>query len=270
MVENNFLIIAHYHRNGEIRNDTIKLLKYAQKKFKRIYFISTNLRKDQEKRIPKKVKISKRKNEGYDFYSWRIGIKNFLKDNGRNLENKQIYLLGTGLYCLRPNKFLNKFLSYKNKFKHKVWSLSKSYEINQHLQSDFLSFSAKLLHQKEFYKWWFSIKKQKKRSTIVMRYEIGFSKFLLENNYKIDCIFQENLRLLPDTFLKKMRQKVIDVFFKTPKLYKKNPTHYFYKEFFDVFGVFKIELIKKNPININLDYLYKINNKKIIKEALNN
>ena len=103
-----------------------------------------------------------------------------------------------------------------------------------------------------------------------MKYEIGFSEFLLKNNYKIDCIFQENLKLVPDTFVKKMRQKVIDVFFKTPKLYKKNPTHYFYKEFFDVFGVFKIELIKKNHININLDYLYKINNKKIIKEALNN
>ena len=95
-----------------------------------------------------------------------------------------------------------------------------------------------------------------------MKYELGFSDYLIKNKFDIDCIFKKNLILKPNTFFEKIINKVKDIFWKQPKLYKKNPTHYFWRSYLKKFGIIKIELIKKNPIKTDLSYLKTLDRKK--------
>lgn len=88
MLNENYLIIAHYHSKGLFRQDFLNLLRQQQKKFSKIYLISTNLKKKEIKKIPKKIYVKIRENKGYDFLSWKIGIDKFLKENRNNLKKK--------------------------------------------------------------------------------------------------------------------------------------------------------------------------------------
>jgi len=275
MRDENYLIIAHYHSKGLLRSDILKLLNQQKNKFSKIYLISTNLKKKEIRKVPKDIFVKTRVNKGYDFLSWKEGIKKFLEKNKNNLDKKFIFLLNSSYYFYDNKKLFQKIFQFKNKNKNrnKVWSLSKSYEMSEHLQSGFYCFPAKFFSIPRFYKWWKDIKSFKDRQVIVMKYELGFSNFLIKNNFNIDCIFKENLVLRPSTFWKKINQKFKDIFWKEPKLYKKNPTHYFWKSYLKNFGIIKIELIKKNPINTDLSYLKILDRKtnfKLLKESQKN
>ena len=273
MRDENYLIIAHFHSKGLLRSDFLNLLKQQRNNFSKIYLVSTKLRKKEINKIPKNIYVKIKKNEGYDFLSWKKGIDRFLKENKKELDKKYIFLLNSSYYFYDNKKLFQKIFQFKGKNKNKVWSLSKSYEMSEHLQSGFYCFPAKFLSIPSFYSWWKNVKSFKNRQVIVMKYELGFSNFLIRNNFEIDCIFKENIALKPNTFFKKFSQKFRDVFWKEPKLYKKNPTHYFWRSYLKNFGVIKIELIKKNTINTDLSYLKildKKTNYKLLKESFNN
>ena len=68
-----YLIFAHYHSNGLIRKDIINFLNESKKYFTKIVFVSTKVNLKELKKISKKIKVIKRKNIGYDFYSYKIG-----------------------------------------------------------------------------------------------------------------------------------------------------------------------------------------------------
>ena len=273
MRHENYLIIAHYHSKGLIRSDLVNLIKKHGKKFSKIYLVSTKLNKKEIKKIPNNIYIKIRQNKGYDFLSWKSGIDKFFRENKNNLSKKHLFLLNSSYYFYDSSKFINQILKFKEKNLNKIWSLSKSYEMSEHLQSGFYCFPARFLSDKDFYRWWYKIKSFKNRHIIVMKYELGFSNFLIKNNYNIDCIFKDNIKLKPNNFKDKFLQKIKNLFWKEPKLYKKNPTHYLWKNYLKKFGIIKIELIKKNPINIDLSHLKILDKKKkfkLLKESLNN
>ena len=80
MKKNKNLLIAHYHKSGEIRDDLVKFITESKKSFNKIIFISTKLKKSEHKKINKYAKIISRPNFGYDFYSYKIGIKELLQN----------------------------------------------------------------------------------------------------------------------------------------------------------------------------------------------
>lgn len=63
MLNENYLIIAHYHSKGLFRQDFLNLLRQQQKKFSKIYLISTNLKKKEIKKISKKIYVKIRENK---------------------------------------------------------------------------------------------------------------------------------------------------------------------------------------------------------------
>ena len=79
----NYLIFAHYHSKGLIRKDILNFLNKSKKFFTKIIFVSTNIKKEETKRISKlftkKIKFIKRRNIGYDVYSFKVGWEYFYK-----------------------------------------------------------------------------------------------------------------------------------------------------------------------------------------------
>ena len=68
-----YLIFAHYHSHGLVRNDIIDFINKSKKYFKKIIFVSTKINIKELKKLSKKIKVIKRKNIGYDFYSYKVG-----------------------------------------------------------------------------------------------------------------------------------------------------------------------------------------------------
>ena len=274
MVNKKYLIIAHYHKKGQIRSDIVNLIKLFSRSFEKIIFVSTNLNLSEKKKIKKLAIIITRPNYGYDFYSWRVGI-NYLKNKlGISLDKKKIlFLLPSSLLYIKPSKLLKEFDKIKN-FDNRVISLSKSWEICEHIQSDLLIFSLNLLKEKKILDWWNKIKKFKSRQVIIFKYELGFSNFLNEQNIKTTPIFDENVNDYPSNFFKLIKIRFLNLFFKIRKKYKKNPTHYYWQSIYKKYGLIKIELIKTNPHNVDISAFKKVfkskYNNKLLIEAINN
>ena len=92
------------------------------------------------------------------------------------------------------------------------------------------------------------------------------------NDYKLCAMFSKNINIYPKNIIQKIKLRYKEVLYRQKKIYKKNPTNYFWKDFYTQFGLIKIELLKLNPKNIDLADLIKIikKKKKLIHAAINN
>jgi len=265
-----YLIFAHYHSDGFIRKDIINFLNESKKYFNKIIFVSTKVNQKELKKISRKIKVIKRKNIGYDFYSYKIGWEYLNKILGYNFDNKKLYFGNSSVLFINPKKIINS-LNKINIKKNEFWGISRSLEMTDHVQSYFFFFSASLFKNKNILNWWKKIKPLNIHYKIILKYELGLSKLMIRNNVKLNSIYKKNINLKTNNIFVKIWQRFNEVFFKTPKYYKKDPTNYFWKDFYSLFGIVKIRLIKDNNKKYNLDDLNNIlKRKKILNDALNN
>ena len=96
----NYLIFAHYHSKGLVRKDILSFLQKGEKFFNKIIFVSTKINKKEIKKIPKKNKIITRKNEGYDFCSYKKGWEYLSKKFGNNLTNKNLFFANVSVVAI--------------------------------------------------------------------------------------------------------------------------------------------------------------------------
>ncbi len=265
-----YLIFAHYHSDGLIRKDIRYFLNESRKYFKKIVFISTKVNHKELNKLSKNIKIIKRKNIGYDFYSYKIGLEYIRKTSKNDFDNKKLYFINSSILFVNPNKIL-KSVSKINVKQNEFWGLSRSLELTDHIQSYFFFFSAEIFENEKILKWWKKIKPLDIHHKIILKYELGLSKLMIKNNIQLRSIYKKNINLKTNNIFKKTTQRFNEIFLKTPKYYKKDPTHYFWNDFYKLFGIVKIRLIKDNDKKYNLTKLYKLlKRKKILNDALNN
>jgi len=182
-------------------------------------------------------------------------------------------LIASSLFYLNPKKIFKEINKVKN-VENKVYTLSKSWEIKEHLQSDMFYFSMSLFKNKFFLRWLKKIRKTKSRQSVIENYELNFLEKLKEFNIKGKTLFVDNINNYPNNLIKKLLQKIKDIFFRKKKINKKNTTHFYWEKIYKKFGVIKIDLIKTNPHNADLRNLKKYFTKtgliKLKKEALEN
>ena len=245
----NYLIFAHYHSSGLVRKDIIEFLKISQKFFNKIIFISTKINSKETKKIPKAIKIIKRKNIGYDFYSYKLGWEYINKIFRSNYNDKNLFFANSSVLFVNPNKMLNsiKKINIKN---NEFWGISRSLELTDHIQSYFFFFSADILKNKNIFDWWKKIKPLNIHFKVILKYELGLSKLMLKNGVKLMSIYKKNINLKTNNILKKIPQRFNEIFLKVPKYYKKDPTNYFWRDFYKLFGIVKIRLVKDNEKKI--------------------
>ncbi len=265
-----YLIFAHYHSNGLLRKDIINFLKDSKKIFTKIIFVSTKIHQKELHKIPEKIKVIKRKNIGYDFYSYKVGFDYLIDKFKKKFEDKDLYFANSSVLFIEPKKILNSIKKVTIK-KNEFWGVSRSRELTDHIQSYFFFFSSNLFKNKNIYNWWKSIKPLNVHYKIILKYELGLSKLMIRNNIKLNSIYVKNINLKTTNILKKIPQRFNEIFLKTPKYYKKDPTHYFWNDFYKLFGIVKIRLVKDNDEKYDLKKLYEIlKRKKILNDAINN
>ena len=207
------------------------------KKYFDIYFITTaeNMQKDRGA-IYKLQKLCKaiivRKNEGYDFGSWKLGIERYyseIKDyDGLLLANDSVY---GPLFDLKA--FIKKF----ERSQADIFGMTDSNEIGYHLQSYFVMYKKQVINDEVFKRFWANVSIQGCKWDVIKKYEIGFSHQLIHcGGYKLDAYCDMGNYPVSNYMHTNWRELVT---------VKSCP-------------FIKVELVKKNPINADISDLRKI------------
>jgi len=239
------LIIAHFSKNGEVRNDTIEALHVLKNYFEKIIFVSTNLNPEESLKIPPYVDFIVRENIGYDFYSYREGINLLFQED----KSWQITLMNTSFIIFDPEKLYKKYII--NELKNNLfdfYGLSKSHEKSTHIQSYLFTFSHTLVESEIFIVWWNRMEPLNIRDEVINKYEIGLSQYLTEAGINLIAAVECDNKLI--AWLKGTR-------------HIENPTHAKYQKIFNQYGICKIELLRDNPFDLKLQpFLEQINRNK--------
>ena len=220
------LIFAHYHQAGILREDSQKLLQDLKPIFDKIIFVSAHIKLSELSKIPSGIECLTRTNEGYDFYSYKLGIE---KIRNSKINYSQLTLMNSSFLCIDSQKLINFYFNRLTK-KSGICGLTKSYEGCEHIQSYLMTFQKNILENPTFQNWWKEMAPLNIRQEVIDKYEMGLSKLISVNG--------ENLRGIYTAPFNHSRIQ--------------NPTHAHYLDLMNKTGVLKIEVFKINPNNLNL------------------
>lgn len=170
--------------------------------------------------------VTVRKNEGYDFGSWKYGISN---NYNELCQYQGVLLANDSLYG--PLFELTDFIDFVQASPSDVIGLTDSQEFAYHLQSFFLFFKPNVVSSPVFRDFWESVIIQGDKWDIIKKYEIGLSQRLLRaGNFKLEAYC--DMSGYPNV----------------------NHTHSHWRELISDkgFPFLKIELVKKNPCAIDI------------------
>jgi hypothetical protein len=203
----------------------------------------TNERKIESKeyKFLKKINVSikKVKNEGLDFGMWR----KCFNDENIDLFNYDKIGLVNDSTILFDHKNFDKFMKWTDTTKSKYCSITESNEISHHLQSYFLIIKSEAIQK--VYEYFKDKGILKKRDNIIKTYEIGLSKYLTENDIKIESFFKNKTDKNPTTLgYKKLMNNGIPVIKK--------------KLLLNLFSENEMEFLESQKFKFGFDWVSKI------------
>lgn len=239
------IVIAHYDTEGQIKTDLLNFVNHMANSYDNIVFVSTHLSVAAKNQLNPTIHVIVRENTGYDFYSYKIGL-DYLKENKNILT---VFLMNSSFCILDAEKLNSSFfaIDYSD---IDLLGLTTSREIAYHAQSFLLRINNSLYTSSLFEVWWKKMKPLNNRDEVIKNYEIGMSQFFIDNGFIVNSLYQPSLKAQTLAIKKK------------PNLHKKikdplslNPTHFYWEEVLDLYGIAKWELINTNPHQFNISHL---------------
>jgi hypothetical protein len=262
-------ILAHFDPHGELREDLVSLLHACVEQDIRVIVVSTNLSETNLKKIPQQVKVIRRANYGYDFYSYKYGIAALLNvamerlsdDLSWHWENnifqgriRKLTLLNSSFYIGSPRKITAAISAPQTT---DLQGLTFSEEISPHIQSFFVGFNERTLNAKAFRSWWQNMTPISERQAVIEQYELGMTKWFQGHGHTIGAMYHPSLLdTLRSAFSNRRKREFLNKSIIKNKR-KLNPTMYFWFGLWQRFSIAKIELIERNPLQFNLKPLFK-------------
>jgi len=254
------IVFVHYSASGNlekyVKYYVDELLKIEEEK--EFVFVSTSLLALDDKKIlmDKGIKVIERENVGYDFYSYKVGIKSvdLSKFSSVLICNDSVF---GPLYDI--NEIYQKLQSNEND----IVGMTQSYEKQYHLQSYFLLFKQKACQSDLFNEFWNRVEILNNKDEIIQKYEIGLSQEFLRNGYSIGAYCNMTTTCIDMVLHSEQKLKAIKrcikYFFrgKLKQIKALNITHYLW-EYIIVkkkFPFIKRELIDKNPQKLNIAHI---------------
>jgi len=241
-------VIAHYHHNGKVEKHLKDLIKYISNISNKIVFVSTNISTEDFNYLSKYCKVISRENYGYDFWSYKIGIDEFLGDNGLS----RIVLFNSSFICLDPKFLCDQALPKISA--PLIRGLTFSADQEAHLQSYWISFEGKsLINSNAFKSWWNNMIPISDKSQVIKKYEIGMSQYFIESGFPITSVYKQsnNSNLVAVCRAIGNRLWTLDevkerVQIETNAGLMLNPTHYLWDEVLEKLKIIKHDLLKNN------------------------
>ncbi len=257
-------VIAHYHLEGKLLNNFFDHVRYLKLLTDNVTVISTKLNKDGIKKLKPYAKVIVRKNRGYDFYSYKVGL-NFVK-HINNIDH--LIFFNSSFLTINPKTLYERYFSAITS--DGLYGVTSCSAPQFHIQSYFFSIAGKsLIQSKAFWDWWIRLKPIDNREKVIKEYEVGMTQWFLNNKFFVKSVYKPNIFSL---FILYFRYFCF-INFKIPVILEKlkkylhkdkssiinlsnalNPTHFLFDDIFKAFGIIKIDLLTKNPTKQNLEY----------------
>lgn len=193
---NRVTVFAHYSDKNVIEDYVIYYIEALKKISSKIIFVSdSNLSSDELKKInPFVCKTIATKHGEYDFGSYKRG---FLYAKNENLLNDCDELIFTNDSCYAPMYPFEEMINEMSKQDTDFWGATcnnMGIKITQnnkikptdvfHIQSYFLLFKPIIFNSELFNSFIASIKKEENKYYVIINYEIGLTKMLMQNGFK--------------------------------------------------------------------------------------
>lgn len=179
-------IIAHYDSNGIVNDDLINMIRHISDLSTETYFISTKIKNDQIEKINKYANVISRENYGYDFWSYKIGIDQLT--NKKSLDS--ILIFNSSFIIADPTLLIEKFFSETPDYPC-LKGISKSNEIDCHIQSYWIQFNSNsLINSEIFEKWWSKMTPISEYREVIKKYEVGMSQYFSDAGIPLISTFQ--------------------------------------------------------------------------------
>ena len=265
------IVFAHFDRDDRVDPHVLFYLAALKKLGGHLVFVSTaRLSPIELKKLGSLVnEIVIKENVGYDFGSWQHVV---LRKN--LLDFSELILCNDS--CYGPLFDLNTMFSAMEGQDCDFWGPTANREVAFHIQSYFLVFRSKVLHNPVFIDFWSTISAQERKISYIVNYEVGLSQFLIRNGFKAGSVFHFRFSTLhlwfcfglselvgyflgtlarlfdpwinsgPFRGFKKRRRNLKSIFFC-------NPTHKLWHLLLKSQVPFiKVELLRDNPLKVNL------------------
>ena len=193
-----------------------------------VIFVSTaeGLKEESTHTIERYCKdIIVKKNIGYDFGAWKTGIDHL----GLGLNDyEQLILCNDSVY--------GPLFDLENIFDemkaNDLWAMTDNYEIEYHLQSYFMVYNKKAFTHRIFQEFWKNIKIYHNKQMLIENNEIGFSQEMMNSGLSYSSYY-----------VAKDKNYV-------------NALQYHWEDLISnhTFPFLKKELIKRNPLNLNINH----------------
>ncbi|TDG12760.1 hypothetical protein E2F43_14425 [Seongchinamella unica] len=172
-------VFAHYDRDGIVDSHVTYSLSELHRCVQRLVFVSTSNLSDETvgKLVAMGIEVIVRKNRGYDFYSYKVGIEHLTLS-----DYDQLILCNDSVYG--PLTDLSAFIGKMNEIDGDFWGITESFDFAHHLQSYFLVFKRTVLNSSAFAEFWSSLDLIDDKNEIIRRYEVGLSQVLTSCGFK--------------------------------------------------------------------------------------
>lgn len=179
-------VMAHYDPDGEFAPHARRNAQALLAACDRVLLVSTAAFTPAARAaIPAGVELVERDNEGYDFYSWRVGI------TALDLSGVDQLITCNDSYVgpLRPYRDIVAGMAAVGV---DFWGLTRTDRRAPHVQSYFMCFRRWVLQSKAFGRFWSAMVPISDRLEVIKRYEVGLSQTLLDAGFGMGAYFEED------------------------------------------------------------------------------
>ncbi len=254
-MSHNIVVVAHFDADDYIDGNFAQVLFCLEAVFDVILLVTTSDISLADVSSFSKVKLVKRPNVGYDFYSYRVGYECAV----RNYDVASIMFTNSSYFVVDSQKFI-KLLREMQGFSrdYDVVGLTASSQIDWHVQSYLLLISGGFAVTDWVSEFIENIQPHNTKFEVILNYEIGFSQAMLEKNTSIKIVFQPGAALKKNAYklwFEKIVQNASFLDWIKLRVFRNikgiNWTHFAAASIARQYGLVKAEVLRTNPHRIN-------------------
>ena len=190
-------IFAHFDKNNIIEDYVVYYVNQLKKHCEKVLFLTlSNLSEEEQNKLEDVILLNVNHNE-YDFGSYKKGF-NYAKEHSL-LENiDEIIFVNDSVYCINPldkifeNEPNSNFWGIvENKYGFKNFEKLCFSKKSPHIQSWFIAFRKNVFESEVFQEFLSSIKEEKCKNDIILKYEIKLTQTLVNSGFTYSTILNK-------------------------------------------------------------------------------
>jgi rhamnosyltransferase len=182
--------MAHYDPHGLVAPHVLRQLDAWHDVADRLLLVSAADITDPDviASVQSRAELVQRQNEGYDFYSYKLGLESV-----SDLGSYDLVVICNDSYIgpLVPWRTVIDAMSYRQV---DAWGLTETMRRRRHVQSYFYAFRPWVVASRGFRRFWSDMQVVSDRNRVIRVYELGLSAAILDAGFEIGSYYRESER----------------------------------------------------------------------------